>query len=596
MTNAPKPASDPVHSPAHNNIPSDDVTNNETSTNETSSNAIKGDIAIALKDITKRFPLVLANDQVSFDVAWGEVHALIGENGAGKSTLMKILYGMQPPTSGEIVVNGDMVAFESAKDAIAKGIGMVHQHFMLVETLTVAENLVLGSEPTQGLSLDYRSARAKTKALIDEFEFDIDPDSKIEQLPLGLQQQVEILKTLYRDAKILILDEPTAVLTPQETRGLFRFLRSFAEAGNAVVFISHKLDEVMEICDRMSVMRDGKMIGTVKSANTSTTDLANMMVGREVILRVDKQPARPKEVKLTLEHVTVHLADKVKPVVNDVSFSLRSGEILGIAGIEGNGQSELVESIVGLRHINSGVISVDGQDISSLSTRQRREGGISHIPEDRNERGLVSSYTTAMNSVLGDVHHAPYSDKFGFLHEGIIKEHARELVEAYDVRPRSIDIQSERYSGGNAQKLIVAREIERDPSILIASQPTRGVDIGAIEFIHNQIVSARDRGLAVLLISADLNEVMSLSDRIIVLYEGHVMGELTQKDATPEKLGLLMAGSTGKKQPSYQGNNLPSSSPAKKTSSEASEASNAPPTATESSKKKKRSNKRRKRK
>jgi simple sugar transport system ATP-binding protein len=495
---------------------------------------------------------------------------------------------MQPPTSGEIVVNGEPVVFESAKDAIAKNIGMVHQHFMLVEPLTVAENLVLGSEPTQGLSLDYRSARAKTKTLIDEFGFDIDPDSKIEQLPLGLQQQVEILKTLYRDAKILIMDEPTAVLTPQETRGLFRFLRSFAEAGNAVVFISHKLDEVMEICDRMSVMRDGKMIGTVKRANTSTTDLANMMVGREVILRVDKQPARPKEVKLALEHVTVQLPEKVKPVVNDVSFELRSGEILGIAGIEGNGQSELVESIVGLRHIDNGVISVDGQDISSLSTRERREGGISHIPEDRNERGIVSSYTTAMNSVLGDAHHSPYSSKFGFLKEGVIKEHARELVEAYDVRPRSIDIQSERYSGGNAQKLIVAREIERNPSILIASQPTRGVDIGAIEFIHNQIVNARDRGLAVLLISADLNEVMSLSDRIIVLYEGQVMGELAQKDATPEKLGLLMAGSTGKNQPkTYQ-------SAASSLQAEADSQLAAP---TERSKKKKRSsNKRRKRK
>ena len=390
------------------------------------------------------------------------------------------------------------------------------------------------------------------------------------------------------------MDEPTAVLTPQETRSLFGFLRSFARAGNAVVFISHKLDEVMEICDRMSVMRDGKMIGTVKRANTSTTDLANMMVGREVILRVDKQPARPKEVKLTLEHVTVHLPEKVKPIVNDVSFTLRSGEILGIAGIEGNGQSELVESIVGLRRIDNGVISVDGEDISSLSTRQRREGGISHIPEDRNERGIVGSYTTAMNSVLGDTHHIPYSSRFGFLNEGVIKEHARELVEAYDVRPRSIDIQSERYSGGNAQKLIVAREIERDPSILIASQPTRGVDIGAIEFIHNQIVNARDRGLAVLLISADLNEVMSLSDRIIVLYEGQVMGELAQKDATPEKLGLLMAGSSGKNQPSYQN----AFSSVAKTPQPQAGASSTPTAPPEPSKKKKRSSnkKRRKRK
>jgi general nucleoside transport system ATP-binding protein len=585
MNTASDSVSEPVNSENNSNVNDSNIDN---------SNMINSDLAIAMKDIVKRFPLVLANDQVSFDVAWGEVHALIGENGAGKSTLMKILYGMQPPTSGEIVVNGEVVHFESAKDAINQNIGMVHQHFMLVDPLTVTENLVLGSEPTQGLSLDYRSARAKTKTLIDEFGFDIDPDSKIEHLPLGLQQQVEILKILYRDAKILIMDEPTAVLTPQETRGLFRFLRNFAEAGNAVVFISHKLDEVMEICDRMSVMRDGKMIGTVKRANTSTTDLANMMVGREVILRVDKQPARPKEVKLTLEHVTVHLPEKVKPIVNDVSFTLRSGEILGIAGIEGNGQSELVESIVGLRRIDNGIISVDGEDISSLSTRQRREGGISHIPEDRNERGIVGSYTTAMNSVLGDTHHIPYSSRFGFLNEGVIKEHARELVEAYDVRPRSIDIQSERYSGGNAQKLIVAREIERDPSILIASQPTRGVDIGAIEFIHNQIVNARDRGLAVLLISADLNEVMSLSDRIIVLYEGQVMGELAQKDATPEKLGLLMAGSSGKSQPSYQN----AFSSVAKTPQPQAGASSTPTAPPEPSKKKKRSSnkKRRKRK
>ncbi len=499
--------------------------------------------AITMTNITKRFPLVLANDNVSFDLNWGEVHALIGENGAGKSTLMKILYGMQPPTSGSISVNGEQVNFESAKDAIANNIGMVHQHFMLVEPLTVTENLVLGSEPVTGIALDYRSARAKTKALIEEFGFDINPDSKIEDLPLGLQQQVEILKTLYRDAKILIMDEPTAVLTPQETRGLFKFLRSFAEAGNAVIFISHKLDEVMEICDRMSVMRDGKMIGTVTRKDTSTTKLANMMVGREVILRVDKTPAQPKEVKLALEHVTVNSVGHHKPVVNDVSFNLRAGEILGIAGIEGNGQSELVEAVVGLRHIDDGRILVNGEDVSEQSTRDRREGGISHIPEDRNERGLVHTYTTAMNSILGDAHHEPYCGPIGFLHEPQIREHATDLVESYDVRPRSINIESDRYSGGNAQKLIVAREIERGPSILIASQPTRGVDIGAIEFIHNQIVSARDRGLAVLLISADLNEVMSLSDRIIVLYEGQIMGELAQADATPEKLGLLMAGS-----------------------------------------------------
>ncbi|MDZ7703995.1 MAG: ABC transporter ATP-binding protein [Trueperaceae bacterium] len=500
--------------------------------------------AVAMRNIVKRFPLVLANDHVDFGVEWGEVHALIGENGAGKSTLMKILYGMQPPDEGTISVDGQEVILTSAKDAIKRGIGMVHQHFMLVETLTVAENLVLGAEPHIGPSLNYRVARRKTRELIERFGFDIDPDSKISELPLGLQQQVEILKTLYRNARILIMDEPTAVLTPQETRGLFRFVREFAEAGNAVVFISHKLDEVMEICDRMSVMRDGQMIGTVKRDETDQRRLANMMVGREVILRVEKTPPQPKKVELEVTGVTVRHPIKHKPLVDDVSFRLRAGEILGLAGIEGNGQSELVEAIVGLRTIAKGTISLGGRDMSEATARQRREAGLSHIPEDRNERGLVGSYTTAMNSILGDHHRPPYCNRWGFLREEAIEKHAAELVSAYDVRPTSTEIMAASYSGGNAQKLIVAREVERGPDILIASQPTRGVDIGAIEFIHKQIIAARDKGLAVLLVSADLNEVMSLSDRIMVMYEGKIMGELTQDEATTETLGLLMAGSS----------------------------------------------------
>ncbi len=500
--------------------------------------------AVAMRNIVKRFPLVLANDHVTFELEWGEVHALIGENGAGKSTLMKILYGMQPLDQGQILVDGQEVVLESARDAIERGIGMVHQHFMLVETLTVTENLVLGAEPHIGPTLNYRAARNKTRELIERFGFDIDPNSKISELPLGLQQQVEILKTLYRDARILIMDEPTAVLTPQETRGLFRFVREFAAAGNAVVFISHKLDEVMEICDRMSVMRDGQMIGTVQREATDQRQLANMMVGREVILRVEKTPPQPKEVELEVENVTVRHPIKHKPLVDDVSFELRAGEILGLAGIEGNGQSELVEAIVGLRALAKGTISLGGRDMSEATARQRREAGLSHIPEDRNERGLVGSYTTAMNSILGDHHRPPYCNRWGFLREEVIEDHAAELVSAYDVRPTSTEIMAASYSGGNAQKLIVAREVERGPDILIASQPTRGVDIGAIEFIHNQIVAARDAGLAVLLVSADLNEVMSLSDRIMVMYEGKIMGELSQDEATAEKLGLLMAGSS----------------------------------------------------
>ncbi len=496
-----------------------------------------------MQAIVKRFPLVLANDHVTLEVAWGEVHALIGENGAGKSTLMKILYGLQQPDEGVIVVDGEEVHISSAKDAIALGIGMVHQHFMLVEPLTVAENLVLGSEPTSGPSLNYRAARKRTAELIERFGFDISPDTKIQDLAVGFQQQVEILKTLYRDARILIMDEPTAVLTPQETRGLFKFVREFAEGGNAVIFISHKLDEVMEICDRMSVMRDGKMIGTVEREGTNQRQLANMMVGREVIMSVEKRPAEPQGVKLELQSVTLRHPDKHKPLVDDVSFKLRAGEILGIAGIEGNGQSELVECIAGLREVDHGRILLADQDVSTKSAKEVRQAGLSHIPEDRLERGLVGEFSTAMNSILGDYYHKPYSNPLGLIDERRVEAHAAKLVQAYDVRPASTRVMAASYSGGNAQKLIVARELERGPEVLIASQPTRGVDIGAIEFIHKQIVGARDKGLAVLLVSADLNEVMSLSDRILVLFEGKVMGELTAEEANAERLGLLMSGS-----------------------------------------------------
>ena len=499
--------------------------------------------AVSMQEIVKRFPLVLANDHVTLEVAWGEVHALIGENGAGKSTLMKILYGLQQPGAGKIIVDGKEVSIMSAKDAIALGIGMVHQHFMLVEPLTVAENLVLGSEPVKGMSLNYRAARERTAELIERFGFDISPDTKIEDLAVGFQQQVEILKTLYRDARILIMDEPTAVLTPQETRGLFKFVREFAEEGNAVIFISHKLDEVMEICDRMSVMRDGKMIGTVERENTDQRKLANMMVGREVIMSVEKGPAEPQEVKLELQNVTLRHPDKHKPLVDDVSLELRAGEILGIAGIEGNGQSELVECIAGLRDVDRGRILLADQDVSTKSAKEVRQAGLSHIPEDRLERGLVGEFSTAMNSILGDYYHKPYSNPLGLIDERKVEAHAAKLVQEYDVRPASTGVMAASYSGGNAQKLIVARELERGPEVLIASQPTRGVDIGAIEFIHKQIVGARDAGLAVLLVSADLNEVMSLSDRILVLFEGKVMGELTAEEASAERLGLLMSGS-----------------------------------------------------
>ncbi|MFI4915694.1 MAG: ABC transporter ATP-binding protein [Phycisphaerales bacterium JB060] len=499
--------------------------------------------AVRMTGITKRFPLVLANDSVDFHVEWNEIHALIGENGAGKSTLMKILYGLQPADEGRIAIDGQEVAFASARDAIARGIGMVHQHFMLVEPLTVTENLVLGSEPGGAAALDYRSARARTKELIDRFGFDIDPDQPVGELPLGMQQQVEILKTLYRDAKILIMDEPTAVLTPQETRGLFDFLKEYRSHGNAIVFISHKLDEVMEICDRMSVMRDGKMIGTVEREATDTRKLANMMVGREVLLRVEKGEAEPKEPRLTV--TDLHLRHPVKPkaVLDHVSLEVRAGEILGLAGIEGNGQSELVECITGLRDPGGGTVTLLGQDVTHATARARREAGLSHVPEDRNARGLIGTYSAAMNAVLGDHPRPPYAGRAGLLDLAAIDDHAATIIGEYDVRPRSTQVMARAYSGGNAQKLIVARELEREPKVLVLAQPTRGVDIGAIEFIHRQIVRARDMGLAVLLISADLNEVLSLSDRIAVMFEGRIMGELSAAEADAETLGLMMAGS-----------------------------------------------------
>jgi simple sugar transport system ATP-binding protein len=496
-------------------------------------------LAVDMRNIRKAFPLVVANDNVSFDVRWGEVKALVGENGAGKSTLMKILYGMQAPDSGEIVIDGKPVAMNSPNDAIKAGIGMVHQHFMLVEPLTVTENIVLGLEPGSSATIDYRAARAKVDALIKRFNFDLSPDATIETLPVGLQQKVEILKMLYRESRILVLDEPTAVLTPLETEELFKFLREYAKAGNAVIFISHKLREVIEVSDRISVMRGGRMIGTVPTPGITPTEIAKMMVGRDVILQVKKTVAQPKGAALELKGVTVKVGN-AKAVVNNVSFTVRAGEIVGIAGVEGNGQSQLVEAITGL-HNYTGQILYEGKPVHS-DARSVRLAGLSHIPEDRNERGLVVEYSTAENLILGDHITPKFSGAFGLLDFKAVDDNARALTEEFDVRPRSIELQAKGYSGGNAQKIVVARELSRNPKILVASQPTRGVDIGAIEFIHEQIVAARDQGLGVLLVSADLGEVMSLSDRILVMYEGEIVGEMSQAEATEEKLGLLMGG------------------------------------------------------
>jgi len=498
--------------------------------------------ALELRCITKRFPLVLANDCISFDVRWGEVHAVVGENGAGKSTLMKIVYGMVRPDSGEIYVDGKKVEIHSPADAIRLGIGMVHQHFMLVEVFTVLENIVLGNEPRKGLVLDLATARKAVAALLEEIGFELDLDAKIEDLPVGLQQRVEILKTLYRKARILILDEPTAVLTPQEAAELFRFLRDFVAQGNAVIFISHKLAEVMEVSDRVTVIRDGRVVGTVETKKTTIEELARMMVGREVILTVEKKPAQPGEPMLVVEDLWVEEAGK-KPRVAGVSLVVREGEIVGIAGVEGNGQTELVEAITGLRPYR-GKIAYQGEVIAVPDARKVRERRVSHIPEDRNARGLVLDFPTRDNVILGDHYKPPFVDRFGFFRDPEIDRYATEVVETYDVRPRSIHLSARHYSGGNAQKIIVGRELHRRPKILVAAQPTRGVDIGAIEFIHKRIVEARDQGMAVLLVSADLNEVMSLSDRILVMFEGRIVGEVLPEEATEERLGMLMAGVT----------------------------------------------------
>ncbi|KGQ21989.2 ABC transporter ATP-binding protein [Thermus filiformis] len=490
--------------------------------------------ALVLKGITKRFPLVLANDHIDLDLNWGEVLALVGENGAGKSTLMKIVYGLQPPDEGEMWVDGRPYRPRSPLDAIRAGIGMVHQHFMLVEPFTVLENLVLGLEPGSPFRMDLDQARREASALMEALGFHVPLDEKVEDLPVGLQQRVEILKALYRKARILILDEPTAVLTPQEAEELFRFLRAYVEKGNAAIFISHKLKEVLEVSDRTTVIRDGKVVGTVQTPRTSLEELARMMVGREVVLRVEKGPARPGEVVLEVENLAA------PPRLKGVSFRVRAGEIVGVAGVEGNGQTELVEALTGLRP-HTGRVLYLGEPLPPTA-RKVRERGVSHIPEDRNQRGLVLDFTTRENAILGDHHRPPFRGFLDFLQPEAVEAHAQTLVERFDVRPRSTALAARRYSGGNAQKIVVGREILRRPRLLVAAQPTRGVDIGAIEAIHKELIRARDEGLAVLLVSADLSEVLSLSDRILVMYEGRIMGELTPEEATEERLGLLMAG------------------------------------------------------
>jgi general nucleoside transport system ATP-binding protein len=498
------------------------------------------EVVLELRGITKRFPGIVANDGIDFDLRRGEVHALLGENGAGKSTLMNILYGLYTPDEGEILVRGEPVRISSPGDAIARGIGMVHQHFMLIPVMSVTENIVLAVEPRRdGILLDYGAARERVSELARSFGFAIDPDAKIQDITVGQQQRVEILKALYRRADILILDEPTAVLTPQEAVELFGILRNLQREGMSIIFISHKLNEVLDIADRVTVLRRGKKVETVPTAGATEEELARRMVGRDVVLRIDKGVSQPGEPLLTVEDLHVR-DDRGLEQVRGVSFEVRAGEIVAIAGVDGNGQTELIDALTGLRRADAGRIVVEGRDVTGANARKHFELGVGHIPEDRQRRGLVLEFTLAENIGLHDYRKRPYS-RLGWLYPKRLLERARRLIAEFDVRGGGPKTAGGALSGGNQQKVILAREIDRDPRILIAAQPTRGLDVGAIEFVHRRLVEERDEGRAVLLVSLELEEVLSLADRTLVIYEGEIVGEFSPS-ATEEELGVAMTG------------------------------------------------------
>ncbi|MEW6085655.1 MAG: ABC transporter ATP-binding protein [Chloroflexota bacterium] len=500
------------------------------------------------KGITKRFPGVLANDHVDFDLRRGEIHALLGENGAGKSTLMNILYGLYKPDEGEVTVEGSQMQLNSSRDAIHHGIGMVHQHFMLIPVFTVTENIMLGAETDHRatsneaplVKLDRKEVAQKVKDLSHQYGLDVDPLAIVGDLPVGIQQRVEIVKALYRKANILILDEPTAVLTPQEAEDLFRIMHELTNKGVSIIFITHKLKEVLAVADRITVMRAGRVVGTTVPKNTNEQKLASMMVGREVILTVQKKPAQPQEDVLVVNDL--HVKDvRGLESVRGVSFSVRAGEVLGIAGVQGNGQTELAEALTGLRHIESGHFTLSGRDLTGKPPRPITEMGLAHIPEDRQRHGLVLAYSVADNMVLCD-YYQPRFSKGIVIQQKNVDANAEKLIKEYDVRTPSAFTLAGKLSGGNQQKVIVARELSRPVKLVIASQPTRGLDVGSIEYIHKEIIKMRDRGVGVLLISAELDEIMSLSDRIAVMYRGQIVTTVDRKDATRERLGLLMAG------------------------------------------------------
>ena len=496
---------------------------------------------IEMLHITKEFPGIIANDDITLQLRRGEIHALLGENGAGKSTLMSVLFGLYQPEAGEIRKNGEVVRINNPNDATALGIGMVHQHFKLVDVFTVLENIVLGAETTKLGFLQKKEARKKVEALSEKYGLKVDLDAKVEDITVGMQQRVEILKMLYRDNEILIFDEPTAVLTPQEIDELMATMKEFAKEGKSILFISHKLNEIMSVADRVTVLRKGKYIGTVDTKDTDKQSLSNMMVGRPVQLQVEKVPAKPGEAVLEVEHLSIPSKSHKRDAVHDVTFTARAGEILCIAGIDGNGQSELVYGLAGLEKSSGGKITLCGHDISHASIRQRG-ADMSHIPEDRHKHGLVLDFTLEQNMVLQRFRE-PQFQNMGFIKQGAVREYAERLIGQYDVRSGQGPVTIARsMSGGNQQKAIIARELDRDKPLIVAVQPTRGLDVGAIEYIHKQLVAERDKGRAILLVSLELDEVMSLSDRILVMYEGEIVGELDPATTTVQELGLYMAG------------------------------------------------------
>ena len=500
------------------------------------------DYIIEMLNITKEFPGIKANDNVTLQLRRGEIHALLGENGAGKSTLMSILFGLYQPTSGTIKMNGKEVHINNPNDANDLNIGMVHQHFKLVECFSVLDNIVLGVEPTKGLFLEKKGARERVMALSDKYGLKVDPDALISDITVGMQQRTEILKMLYRDNDVLIFDEPTAVLTPQEIEELMKIMKNLAKEGKSILFITHKLNEIMEVADRCTILRKGKYIGTVDIKDTTKEELSRMMVGRDVSFSVDKKPAQPGETVLKVEHMTVPSKVHSNNAVKDISFNVRRGEIVCIAGIDGNGQSEFVQALTGLEKMSSGKLIFEGKDITNATIREKSKAGMSHIPDDRHKHGLVLDYTLEQNMVL-QRYWEPEFQKAGFIKNKAVRAYSDRLIEQYDVRSgqgSSTVVRS--MSGGNQQKAIIAREIDKDPELLVAVQPTRGLDVGAIEYIHKQLVAQRDSGKAVLLVSLELDEVMDVSDRILVMYEGELVGQLDPKQITVEELGLYMAG------------------------------------------------------